>query len=363
MAANPIASSAGELSLPFAGVLQKHRVLVNGLANEAINRFARLEPADVQRVLTEFVQPVVLAMLSCRPSGGETLPNEASLDAESIAADAIAVVVGSALSAAGFRLLGFVPSVNRLWTYLLPQLGPLLVEEPHLAGQLTNACAGVMKSSQMGAVDQWLGLLETVKPFAKSAASFRTLGVIAAWRCGMAAYRETALGLCDSSPDAAIRIILSIPPGTETSVALQRYKASRWFVPETHLGQPIRKIGAFRGLGGAFFTPPAISRVESAGGDPAGSSLVVSSGDDQWVLVVDGFGSTLQRVPEAKSTLAGLIDIGVQGAIADVVVSRIQELLSSGQFDSLGPVTSAVEWDGKVLFTTSGSYSIRCTAA
>jgi hypothetical protein len=120
-------------------------------------------------------------------------------------------------------------------------------------------------------------------------------GTVCAWRAGLAHLRTGALEVCGRLPPGLARAALglsSASDGDYLEELLQELRADPWVQP-TSAGKPgtrslriVATVGAFRGFGGLFLRPPLVER--------AGDDLLVSDGDDHWVLAADVFGTTFR---------------------------------------------------------------------
>jgi hypothetical protein len=352
-----MATNSVILDTRFAGVLRAHRDLINERVAQEQSRCRRLESTEVNRALLEYVQPVMLSLG----------PLEDVVDDAAEAARRVDALVSAALTAAGQQLLGRVSAVNRLWTDVLPQAGHLLSVEPNLAGELTTALARLIRhhsvhrrpSNSPASADRWVALLNDTVMLVDTPEAVRRLGVVTAWRCGLAHYRSAALSVVEQLPEAAVRRVFDISSDVTIAGVSQQYR-DRWADPhaEVELRLPgyrnAAQVGSYRGMGGQFVFPPLVGVKYLE----AGNELIVASGTDRWAAEIDVFGATLHRV-----SIPDLTPDPPEADDAALASEHLGELQSRGALESLGPVTSAVIWEGAFVFTTSGSYSIRCVIA
>ena len=212
------------------------------------------------------------------------------------AVDAVAPERTAAVVAAGFdmaltltaeRLTGSGVRggvVDDTWAELGGPYARLIAEQPAaVLGGLTNAALHI--AAAPGArVERWRALMVALAAHA-TGDTWRALGQIAAWRAGVAHYREGALASADTLPAAAALVAVGADgdawPAVRTALA-----ANRWWSPGD--GAMERRVGGFSGFGGAFDEPPEIA----AG--PEG--LLVRSGERRHLLIADAFGATLHPV-------------------------------------------------------------------
>lgn len=217
------------------------------------------------------------------------------------------VLVGHALSADRRQL------VDRVWATVAVPLAATIAERPEPAlAMLTNA---VLKlAATPGArPDEWMARMASLAPLVE-ANTLATAGQVAAWRSGMAHYREGALAAADDLPEAlALAAIGAIGSWVQVKAALE---ADRWWTPQ---GRATRiRFGGFTGFGGPFPTPPELRS--------GAQGFLVRSGTRIGLLVADAWGATLHpasadefdaapRSSRAPTAADGLPDQGLQASI------------------------------------------------
>ena len=174
------------------------------------------------------------------------------------------------------------------WAELSLPYARLIAEQPAaVLGGLTNAALRI--AATPGArVERWRTLMAALAVDA-TGDTWRALGQVAAWRAGMAHYRDGALAAADALPErvalAAVGTVGGAWPAVRAALA-----ANRWWSGGD--GAAERRVGGFAGFGGPFVEPPEIA----AG--PEG--LLVRSGERGHLLVADAFGATLHlSTPQA----------------------------------------------------------------
>lgn len=174
------------------------------------------------------------------------------------------------------------PWINETWR----RLGNRLAATPRrLIPALSNA-AQQIAATPGARPRQWLDLVEEVGKAGVENETLLQAGQVAAWRSGMAHYRDGAVRLIAALDPAIARLALgaSSPGFVEAAVA------GPWVEPparDTGL-----RVGGFRGFGGLFVCPPLVRA--------SGDRLFVRAGDDAWLLTADSFGATLHRVTAAE---------------------------------------------------------------
>jgi hypothetical protein len=108
-----------------------------------------------------------------------------------------------ALELVGQKLVGRsarTPHVGGAWRRILPEVAPLVAADPQrMIGAVCNASHHV--SSTPGArPGAWIDLMVRLAGQCSDTATFLTLGQVAAWRAGMAHFREGALAAADKLP-------------------------------------------------------------------------------------------------------------------------------------------------------------------
>ena len=171
--------------------------------------------------------------------------------------------------------------VDDTWAELGGPYARLIAEQPAaVLGGLTNAALRI--AATPGArVERWRDLMARLAVHATSD-TWRALGQLAAWRAGMAHYRDGALGAADTLPEPVALAALDAHGGAWPAVRAA-LAANRWWSPGD--GAAERQVGGFAGFGGPFAEPPEIAvGVEG---------LLVRSGERCHLLVADSYGATL----------------------------------------------------------------------
>ncbi|MGI4730172.1 MAG: hypothetical protein ACRYFW_00310 [Janthinobacterium lividum] len=172
------------------------------------------------------------------------------------------------------------PVVDRLWAEVAPAYAALVAERPVATlGRLTNAALRLDAAAGVR-VEEWLRAMRALAPLL-DADTLAPAGQVAAWRAGMAHYREGALRAADALPDA-VALAATGATGSWAEVRA-RLAADRWWTPAGGAG-PV-SFGGFAGLGGPFAEPPEIAA--------AADGFLVRSGERHGLLVADACGATL----------------------------------------------------------------------
>lgn len=284
-----MAAVEGLIEGPLARALEAAREPLNARFAEARLRLPGLEAGRFASHLRQTVAPIIAAVDAAKTGSVHQV---------------LEVLYGLSLELMGAELLGpqaRYPALDAGWRELLPAVAPLLAAQPQrVASSLSNALYNL--SVTAGArPEEWL---ESMVAAAAGIADVDTLlqaGQVAAWRRGMAHYREAALDLLAGLPAPQACLALGLPPqptldGTELA---GRLRANPWHTTETLLGRQtptlgvVAVVGGFRGYGGPFLTPPRI--------DAADGELYLRDAESSWLLRADGFGSALHRLDQAPA--------------------------------------------------------------
>lgn len=252
------------LSPAFRELLEQRRERYNAAFAQARHRRPALKGPAFLEHLRMRLDPVVAAL----PSSSRGPACDALYDLS--------------LELMGCDLFARYPLVGEAWQRLLPRLPGMLAQQPRrLAANLTNALTNLV--DQPGARAAWW-LERMLELEAPDAETLLQVGQVLAWRAGMPHYREGALELC-ARLDPAL---------TGVEGDLEALRADPWLTVEQRSpgARPrvIFRVGGFRGFGGPFAAPP---QVRYAGQD----RFYVGDGQDWWLLVADGYGTSLHRLP------------------------------------------------------------------
>jgi hypothetical protein len=284
----------------FAAALADRRTRFNALFAEARRFRPSLDLAIFQDHLKSTVAPIV---------------ERAAEHAPAQAGAVTAALYELSLDLVGQEFLGMrsrYPALVAGWQRLLPALAAHVAAEPRrVPGAITNALYHLSTTPQ-AQPQLWM---DSVLGLAAAGAETETLlaaAQAAAWRAGLAHYRQGAIDLCRRLPPRLAAMALGLPASAIADAtaeagperlerALARLRDDPWLDPAEAWGeaapkrrlQLVRRVGAFRGFGGLFMAPPTVTC-------PAGQ-FVVSDGADQWLLCADRFGATLHRTTAATT--------------------------------------------------------------
>ena len=271
------------LSAAFAAVLGSDRESFNARFTQA--RRARPALGDGERFaafLRDAVDPVV-----------DAVPGS---DAAAVGEVAYAL----ALELVGARLDG--PALVEGWRRVLPAAAPAVAANPwRVLAAVSNALC-TLETTPGARPAEWTETMTWLAPLVGGdVEKFRRLGQVAAWRAGLAHFRESALAVADTLPEllAAAGVGAEAAPWAETRA---RLAADPWFLPGRPDAAPLHLAagaGGFRGFGGPFPEPPRVA----AGAEGTGGFLVLGGGECRW-LTADASGATFHRADPADFTRA-----------------------------------------------------------
>ena len=299
----------------------------------------RIDPSAFFEHLVERVNPVVAAVHATLPERTRVVTSElydVSLD----------LFAASILGAEAE-----LPILDRLWRKLLPRIPHLVARDPHrVSGSLCNALLQIHRQTPPGA-ENWLQKIQMLAPSCLSPQQLLEAGQVLSWTCGMAQYRTAALQVARQLDHALLFQIFEVPDASapaEMTRWLDDWERNPWrasSVSPSHDNNPVSQVatvGAFRGFGGAFLTPPTVL-LESG-------QLFVEDVDSVWQLFADRFGNYLHRVGDSNggqrnSKAASHEAVGI--AIDGTISWRGQSL----KFPHLAEATSSA-FDGVTLAVT-----------
>jgi len=287
--------SAGPLVTgTFAGVLERHRSRFNAAFAGARRSLRGLDPSAFSDHLIHRTAPLV---------------ERAAASSKTDTTDAVDAV-GIALYDLSLELFvkGILggpdryPAAARAWMELFPGIAGFIANAPRrMPAAVVNALCNL--SAEKGAdADRWLDVMTALVRLCPDGETFLRAGQVAAWRWGMAHYREGALSLCHDLPTGVVAAILDLPEGSDAAyveTVLSNLSADPWYDPAILPDRQYKTlarvggVGGFRGFGGAFLNPP---QAETG----ADGRIYLSDSETTFVLHADRFGATFHRAAAAK---------------------------------------------------------------
>jgi len=200
-------------------------------------------------------------------------------------------------------------------------------------------------SAPSGRPRKWIKTMIELAERARGVDELLDAGAVAAWRCGLAALRGSAV-----EPATRLRPeLLAIAMGSSTvdSAAL----ADPWFDPDAAGLRVVARVGAFRGFGGVFRIPPGVSTSDGA--------WYATDWSGAWRVYADRFGFGFRRVsamPEPGPNDGLVLE---NGRVVDPVggqVLDVPELAEPTSWASCGRVLAATtSWTHAIVFVAAGS--------
>lgn len=339
------------ISETLATILRSSRADFNARFVEARRRFPGLSGEAFSVVVRELVDPAVAAVAGIDTDGvGETA---------SVAYDCALELAGQNLAGPGARS----QAIAEGWRLLLPAAARHLAEAPRSVLPAISNALHHLATTPGARPDRWLHDMTRLASQCRDAAELLKLGQAAAWRAGMAHYRQPALALLATLPEELALELLEAPlPRREGGISdiCTRLAQNRWYNPakgEDELGsgverlRPVARIGAFRGFGGLFPEPPRVA--------VSGTTILVRSGGECWQLTADCFGATFHRCDPALFAAAGQAALPAGLEIAGSTVRRAGFSLNLGQ---LGSVSSAAATADTLALTSPLTHAVMLVA-
>jgi len=316
------------ISPAFADVLRGGRVEFNRRHAQARHRYPGMDGAAFLDLLAGPVDAIVAAV--------------AETDRAAVPS-VVDVLYDLSLSLFGQRWIGpggRAPAILDLWL-AMAQNAPLFVaSDPHrLMSALANA--QVHWATQENGIG-WSQTVIALATRARNVDELLTAGQVAAWRHGLAHYRESALDRARDLEPSLAAIALGIGLREWTPDLIAALREDRWFRPDAR--QPVSRpfvathIGAFVGFGGGFEAPPLASLHLG--------ELLLTSGRAHFGVYADAFGATLQPTVQTSSVSAQSLPPGWRIEGADLIF-RAGRL----SFAEKGAITSAVAHADILLVT------------
>lgn len=266
------------VSAPFSSILAAGRSRFNQRMADARRRHAGLSTEGFGQFLVTCIDPIVSAV---------ALVDSARAPAVALAAyDMGLELTGLGLVGPGARS----PFLATVWRTLAPRLAGLIVHQPaEVLGLLSNA-ALYIESIARTRCPEWIAQMAALSGQMQTIPQFQAVGQIAAWRCGVAHFRDGAIEAGDRLPEAvALSAFGATGTGSWQEVRAQAL-ADPWWKPGA-IPTGI-ETGAFSGFGGEFSVPPEVRA------HPHG--FTVKSGGAYYLLVADAYGAVLHPSDQAE---------------------------------------------------------------
>jgi len=240
---------------------------------------------------------------------------------------------------------GRAPALLAGWELLAENAPVLLAKQPlALATSIANA---LVHWSSHGGGDDWLLTLSTLAQRARSPDELLRAGQIAAWRHGMAHYRESALERARALDRELLALALGVPVGDWHDRMRVRLITDRWYRPDVPSAAPPRvmcRLGAFVGFGGRFSEPPVAGLIDG--------ELILDAGGARYTVHADAYGANVQTHPDGQRRAAQALPSGWR-IEAGTLISPTQGFA----FAEYGAITGAAHSADTLLLTHAWSHS------
>lgn len=168
---------------------------------------------------------------------------------------------------------------------VLPMVASWVRSAPTTSVPALVAAADVV--GRAGRLDAWAARLTGPPPPAERV---RGALLVAAWRAGLARYRDAALREAVDLDETVLAPLLGVESATDV---LERHRGDRWWWPEVpQRAGVVRRVGGFGPWGGTWARLPI-----AVPGGPTG--WVAVAGPEAWAVVADVHGSSLVPLPGA----------------------------------------------------------------
>lgn len=268
------------LAPAYASLLRAGREEFNRRFEQARHRYPRLDSDYFLDFLRGPAEQLVLAVEKADRGAGSGL-----LDA---LYDIALALLGQAWIGPAARCQGIVET----WQGLAARNPRLLAGDPRRL--LAASANALLHFAPDGGGLAWSGTLLQLAEQARDPAELLRAGQLAAWRHGLAHYRDSALEQAGAIDAATLEQVFGLPAGSWQEDWLERLVRDRWFEPggeQASRPRLVRQLGAFIGYGGCFMAPP----LAVAGRD----ALLLIDGGTLHALHADAYGACL--LPAAAS--------------------------------------------------------------
>ncbi len=264
----------------FADLLESRRSYFNQRFLQARWESPGLDPSAFLRLVGEVLDPLVVRLAE------ENQPDKLPGVVESLY-DALLTLYERNLLGER-RLIG---SVQQVWTDLLPSIPQhLMAETEKVVAAVCNAV--VHLSFHAGADhDLWMRKMQVLGSTAADVDTLLTAGQVLAWRCGMAQYRQSALGLAETLDEKILSTIFDLPQTTKPENALTAMVQDPWWRPGEKAVEGLQVgavVGDFAGFGGVFLSPPWVSANVH--------HFIAQDRNSTWALFADAYGHAFMPI-------------------------------------------------------------------
>lgn len=270
--------------------------------------------------------------------------------------EVIAAAFDAALELAGQKLAGpgsRLSVIEEAWNRILPAAAAVVAVAPGRVIPAVCNAAHQIASTAGARPRQWIAAMEALAPRCADPEVFLKLGVLCAWRGGLAHYRRAALEAADALDEALTLAALEARPGCSWPDLRERLAAEPWFDPaaareDRPALNAVAQVGAFKGFGGLFLEPPLVASAEDR--------FFVRSDGECWLLTADVFGATFHRASIQEFDAAK--GASRLPASLQVAGSRVAYQGEHFEFPELGEFTSGAASATTLALTSDLTHSI-----
>lgn len=242
----------------------------------------------------------------------------------------------------GARTAGIVET----WQALAQQAPQHLTQAPlRVLSALANA---LVHWWGQGGGAPWARTVLRLAARARNPEDLLRAGQVAAWRHGMAHYRDSALERLRTLDRELAALVFEVPLAQWEESTLSRLAQDRWWRPD--VGSDRRaaslagSVGEFIGYGGRFPQPPLVAL--------RAGQLLLQSGQERYALYADAYGANLHAVAEAPLRASVQLPSGFR--LDDGVLSGPGVRIALGD---RGAITSAAASADTLVLTHAWSHA------
>ncbi|HOP64571.1 MAG TPA: hypothetical protein PK358_08525 [Spirochaetota bacterium] len=196
-------------------------------------------------------------------------------------------------------------------------------------------------------MDMWRDRMLRLK--GGDADSFKKRGLVLAWRCGAARFRDEALSMLHLLGADEIKLIFDLDENSDTEKYIALLKRDPWFNKAGEGGTPFfLHSGGFTGYGGEFRSIPDVFS--------SGGSLFATDAEGLYRIYADSFGVEIVHEREA-------VPVGSRKQGTGTVYGQSREIIFNGRSyplpDSVeGNVRNSATAGNTVAWTEQNSYRV-----
>jgi hypothetical protein len=237
------------------------------------------------------------------------------------------------------------PAIVGGWELLADSAPALFARQPAaLAAAVANA---LVHWSAHGGGGDWLATLGALASRARSADELLHAGQVAAWRHGLAHYRESALERARTLDRELLALALGVSLDDWQDRMLLSLTIDRWYRPDLPPAKAPRvaaQVGAFVGFGGRFGEPPVVGTING--------ELLLHSGGQRYSVHADAYGANVQPHSDGKLAATRVLPEGWRIEVGVLISPR-----KRFEFTERGAIVSSACIDNLLVLTHAWSHS------